>query len=66
LELSAHADATLIYQHASRQVSQTDRRKISALIEGIGSTVKDLNDGEEDGPSSALVPAGRQHASKYR
>ncbi len=50
--------AALIYQHASRQVDQTIADKLSALIEGIGSTVKDPNDGDEDGPSSALVPAG--------
>jgi integrase len=50
--------AALIYQHASRQVDQTIADKLSALIEGIGSTVKDPNDGEEDGPSGVLVPAG--------
>ena len=50
--------AALIYQHASRQVDQTIADKLSALIEGIGSTVKDPNDGEDDGTSGALVPAG--------
>jgi integrase len=50
--------AALIYQHASRQVDQTIADKLSALIEGIGSTVKDPNDGEEDGQSGVLVPAG--------
>ena len=50
--------AALIYQHASRQVDQTIADKLSALIEGIGSTVKDPNDGEEGGQSDVLVPAG--------
>jgi len=50
--------AALIYQHASRQVDQTIADKLSALIEGMGSTVKAPNDDEEDGTSGALVPAG--------
>jgi hypothetical protein len=32
--------AALIYQHTSRQVDQAIADKLSALIEGIGSTVK--------------------------
>src|SRR5918997_2977002 len=47
--------AALIYQHASRQVDQTIADKLSALIEGIGSTVKDPDDGGEDGPVGVLV-----------
>jgi hypothetical protein len=48
--------AALIYEHASRQVDQTIADKLSALIEGIGSTVKDPNGGDEDGQSGVLVP----------
>jgi hypothetical protein len=61
--------AALIYQHASRQVDQTIADKLSALIEGIGSTVKDPNDGEEGGQSNvwyllanSTQTARRQHA----
>lgn len=50
--------AALIYQHASRQVDQSIADKLSALIEGIGSTVKDPDGGEDDGTSGVLVPAG--------
>jgi integrase len=50
--------AALIYQHASRQVDQTIADKLSALIEGIGSTAKDSDDGDDDGTSGVLVPAG--------
>ncbi len=50
--------AALIYQHASRQVDQTIADKLSALIESIGSTGKDTNDGEEGGQSDVLAPAG--------
>jgi integrase len=50
--------AALIYQHASRQVDQTIADKLSALIEGIGSTTKEPDDGEDDGTSGVLVPAG--------
>lgn len=50
--------AVLIYQHASRQVDQAIADKLSALIEGIDSTVKGPNDGEEDDPPGVLVPAG--------
>ena len=49
--------AALIYQHASRQVDQTIADKLSALSEGIGSTAKDSDDGEDDGTCGVLVPA---------
>jgi hypothetical protein len=39
----------LIYQHASRHVDQTIANKLSACIEGIGSTAYDRGDDEEDG-----------------
>ena len=50
--------AALIYQHASRQIDQTIADKLSALIEDMDSTTKDPDDGEEDGTSGVLVPAG--------
>ncbi|HJT04244.1 MAG TPA: integrase [Pseudonocardiaceae bacterium] len=50
--------AALIYQHASRQVDQAIADKLSALIEGNGSTAKASDDGEDDGTSGVLVPAG--------
>lgn len=50
--------AALIYQHASRQVDQTIADKLSALIEGNGSTTKESDDGEGGGTSGVLVPTG--------
>lgn len=50
--------AALIYQHASRQVDQAIAEKLSALIEGNGSTSKESDDGEDDGTSGVLIPAG--------
>jgi hypothetical protein len=46
--------AALIYQHASRQVDQTIADKLSALIDGIGSTAHDRDDDEEDGSPGAV------------
>jgi len=50
--------AALIYQQASQQVDQAIADRLSALIEGIGSTHKDSDDGEYDDKSGGLVPAG--------
>jgi len=45
--------AALIYQHASRQVDQTIADKLSALIEGAGSTANDQDDDDEEGSAGA-------------
>jgi hypothetical protein len=50
--------AALIYQHASRQVDQTIADKLNALIEGVGSTAKESDEGKDDSTSGVLVPAG--------
>ncbi len=50
--------AALIYQHASRQGDQTIADKLSALIKSADSTANGSDDGEDDGTSGVLVPAG--------
>jgi integrase len=57
--------AALIYQHASRRVDQTIADKLSALIEGIGSTVKDRMTEKRTAVwrfSTRWLTARRQHA----